>query len=53
MKKYKATVVWVDSRTGEAAVLIDGRSHTTIVRGTSGLTPGDQVMITVNNELTS
>ncbi len=51
MKKFKGTVVWVDLRTGEAAVLIDGRSETTLLRGTSGLIPGGRVWIDLNKEV--
>ncbi len=42
---YCGTVVWYDMKTNEAAVLIDGRNHTTSVIGSAPLIPGDRVIV--------
>lgn len=44
MKYFYATVVWFDSLTHDAAVLIDGRLHTTLVRG-AAVEPGQRVLV--------
>lgn len=44
-KLYRGQVVWYDFRTNEAAVLIDGRSHTTLVVPTTPLRPGSRVVV--------
>lgn len=45
MNYYMATVVWYDQFTNEAAVLIDGRAHTTLLQGVQTLEPGQSVVI--------
>lgn len=45
MKYFSATVIWFDCFTHDAAVLIDGRLHTTLVRG-AAVEPGQRVYVT-------